>query len=300
MKSGNQSWIILIFLAFVWGSSFILMKKSMYPTGTEMVLNPYQVGTLRIVIAALILLPFAIRDFRFMTRKDFFLLAVAGVTGNLVPATLFTLAETEIDSSLAGMLNMGTSFFVVLIGIFIYKSKPSKYQVAGIICGASGLYMILHSQIQFDFGKIEYALLILLATFSYAICLTTVKFKLQHLPALAITSLAFFIILWPALLSTLMLDSFDPIINHPDGLKALGYLAILSVVGTALAVFLFNKLVSIASHIFATGVTYLMPVIAIFLGVLDGDDFKITNIPWILLIITGVWLLNNGPKKLAK
>ncbi|MBL7899096.1 MAG: DMT family transporter [Crocinitomicaceae bacterium] len=300
MKSANQSWIILIFLAFVWGSSFILMKKSMYPTGGEMVLDPYQVGTLRIVLAGLVLLPFAIRDFRFLTKKDFFLLTVAGVTGNLIPATLFTLAETEIDSSLAGMLNMGTSFFVVLIGIFFYKSKPSMFQVAGLICGATGLYMILHSQIKFDFGKIEYALLILLATLSYAICLTTVKFRLQHLPALAITSLAFFIILWPALISTVLLGTFDPLVNHPDGMKALGFLAILSVVGTALAVVLFYKLVSIASHIFATGVTYLMPVVAIFLGVLDGDDFKLANIPWIALIITGVWLLNNGPKKLFK
>lgn len=272
----------------------------MFPTGQEMVLDPYQVGTFRIVIAGLVLLPFAIRDFRYLTRKDFFLLFVAGVTGNLVPATLFTVAETEIDSSLAGVLNMGTSFFVVIIGIIFYKSSPSKFQYMGLFCGATGLYMILQAQIQFDWGKLNYALLILLATLSYAVCLTTVKFRLQHLPAIAITSLAFFIILWPALIATIMLGTFDPLVNHPDGIRALGYLSILSVVGTALAVFLFNKLVAISSHIFATGVTYLMPVVAILFGVLDGDSFKWINILWIILTVTGVWLLNNGPKKMAK
>jgi drug/metabolite transporter (DMT)-like permease len=83
-------------------------------------------------------------------------------------------------------------------------------------------------------------------------------------------------------------------------MKSLGFLTILSVVGTATAVFLFNKLITISSPIFASGVTYLMPVVAILMGVLDGDDFKFVNIIWIIIIITGVWLLNNGPKKFAK
>ena len=57
---------------------------------------------------------------------------------------------------------------------------------------------------------------------------------------------------------------------------------------------------SVSSHIFATGVTYLMPVVAIFIGVLDGDDFKFANVPWIIMIIGGVYLLNQGKKKVAK
>lgn len=272
----------------------------MFPTGTEMVMDPYQVGSLRIVIAGLVMLPFAIRNLRFLTKKDFFLLLVVGVFGNLLPATLFTVAETVIDSSLAGMLNMGTSFFVVIIGIVFYKSSPSKYQYMGLVCGASGLYLILRSQLEFKVGQEGYALLILLATLMYATSLTTIKFKLQHLQAITITSLAFFLILWPAIAGSIYFDAFKPVVSHPDGWKALGYLCILAVVGTALAVFLFNKLVSVAHPIFASGVTYLMPVVAILMGVLDGDHFRFVNIFWIVLIITGVWLLNNGPKKFAK
>lgn len=300
MKSANRAWLILIFLALVWGSSFILMKKSMFPVGSAMVLSPYQVGSLRIVLAGLVMLPFALRNLRFLTRKDFFWLLIVGVCGNLLPATLFTVAETVVDSSLAGMLNMGTSFFVVLIGLIFYKSSPSGYQYMGLVCGASGLYLTLRAQLEFEVGQVGYALLILLATLMYATSLTTIKFRLQHLQAITITSLAFFLILWPAIAGAVYFDAFTPVMNHPDGLKALGFLTILAVVGTALAVFLFNKLVSIANPIFASGVTYLMPVVAILMGVLDGDQFKLSNILWIMLIITGVWLLNNGPKKFAK
>jgi len=170
----------------------------------------------------------------------------------------------------------------------------------GLILGATGLYLILQSQLELKVGQVGYALLILFATLLYATSLTTIKFKLQHLNAITITSLAFFLILWPALIAAIYSDAFTTVFNHPDGFRALGFLCILAIVGTALAVFLFNKLVSIANPIFASGVTYLMPVVAIFMGVLDGDTFKMVNIFWIILIITGVWLLNNGPKKFSK
>ena len=300
MQNDKRAWIILIFLALVWGSSFILIKKSMFPFG-QMVLDPYQMGALRIVIAGLILMPFSIRSLKHLTRKDFFLLLVVGVCGNFLPATLFSLAGAKIDSSLSGMLNMGSSFFVVIISIVFYKSNPTRYQVLGILFGATGLYLILRSQIEFNFREqIGYALLVLLATVMYATSLTTIKFRLQHLSAITITSLAFFMIFWPALACAFWFDAFTPIAKHPEGLHALGFLVTLAAVGTALAVFLFNKLVSISNAIFASGVTYLMPVVAILMGVLDGDTFKPINILWIILIITGVWLLNKGPKKLAK
>lgn len=272
----------------------------MFPVGTEQVLNPYQMGALRIVIAGLALLPFGISNLKLLKKKDVFPLLLVGVCGNFLPATLFSIAGSHIDSSLAGMLNMGTSFFVVILGIVFYKSNPTKYQLVGLLLGASGLYLILRSQLSFDIDQVGYALLILLATLFYATSLTTIKFKLQHLPAMTITSLAFFMILWPAIITAFFFDAFTPITVHPDGLKSLGFLTILSVVGTAIAVFLFNKLITISNPIFASGVTYLMPVVAILLGVLDGDDFKFVNIFWIMLIITGVWLLNNGPKKFAK
>lgn len=272
----------------------------MFPVDGIKVLDPIQLGNLRIVIAGLALLPFGLKNLKLLKRKDVIPLIVVGVCGNLLPATLFGIAGSHIDSSLAGMLNMGTSFFVILIGIIFYKSNPTKYQWLGLICGASGLFLILRSQVSFSSDQTGYALLILVATLCYATSLTTIKFKLSHLAPLTITSLAFFIILWPALIIALSTKAFNPAFQHELGLQSLGFLFILSIVGTALAVFLFNKLVAIASPIFASGVTYLMPVVAILLGVLDGDEFRLISVLWIILIIFGVWMLNNGPLKLKK
>lgn len=268
----------------------------MFPVGSEMVLNPYQMGALRILIASIVLLPFSVKNLKFITKKDFLPIAVVGICGNFIPATLFSLAGSQIDSSLSGMLNMGTSFFVVLIGIFFYKVSPNRNQLLGIAMGASGLFLILKSQVSFEASDTIYALLILIATIMYATSLTTIKYKLSHLPAITITSLAFFIILWPALTSAIIVDAFKPIVSHPNGLKSIGFLTILSIVGTATAVFLFNKLVAISNPIFASGVTYLMPIVAILLGVLDGDSFNVINLLWIVLIVLGVYLLNKKPK----
>ncbi len=296
MAKEKQAWVLLIVLALIWGSSFILMEKSMKPTGDELVMGPFQVGALRIAIAGLVMLPFAWKHLKKLKGINILWLTLVGICGNLIPAMLFTLAETQIESSLAGLLNMGTSFFVVLIGILIYRNKPSILQVAGVLLGAFGLFQILKAQINVANNDVSYALLILLATFCYGISLTTIKFKLQSIPPLVITALSFFIALVPALIISVATGAQEPILNHPDGLKSLGYLSVLSVIGTAFAVFIFNHLVSTSSHIFASGVTYLIPLVAIFIGVLDGEAFALFNIVWVIIILVGVYLMNKKKK----
>lgn len=294
MKPKTLSWILFIFLSLTWGSSFILMKKSMYPVSKDdLVLDPFQVGALRILIASLVLLPVALRHIKKLKRKHLPFLAVSGLAGNFFPAFLFTTAETHIDSSLAGLLNMSTAFFVTLLGILLYRTWPSKYQLAGLVIGSLGLYLVLSGEIDFASNDIGYALLIIIATVCYALSLTTIKFKLADLESIAITSFSFLLILLPALFATIYYDALDPVINHPDGFRALGFLGILSVVGTALAVVLFTRLISISSHIFSAAVAYMLPVVAIFLGVLvDGESFSPINLIWVLLIFTGVYLMN--------
>ncbi len=292
MSNERLSWFLLISLSIVWGSSFILMEKSMKPVGEEMVMGPYQVGAMRILIASLTLLPIAVRHLKLLKTKTFWWLLIVGGCGNLIPALLFTLAETKIEPSMAGILNMGTSFFVVIIGVVIYKNKPKSAQVVGILCGAFGLYNILKSQLSFEQEDFFYALLVLAATLCYGISLTTIKFKLHDVKPVVITSLSFFIILFPAAIICLATNAFDPIVSNPNGLKSLGYLTVLSVIGTALAVFIFTKLVAISSHIFASGVTYLIPVVAVLIGVLAGENFELFNLVWVALILIGVYLMN--------
>lgn len=292
MTAEKRSWIILICLSLVWGSSFILMDRAMRPDGTRFVLSPYQVGALRITFAGLVLMPVALRNLKFLKGKDILWLSLVGFCGSFFPAILFTVAETRISTSMAGMLNMGTSFFVVIISVLIYRHHPSKLQLLGMLIGGFGLYQILGNQISFKSDDIGYAGLVLLATLGYGISLTTIKFKLAHLPPLIITALSFFIVTFPALGMSVYLDSFSTLLADDLGGQSLSFLLTLSIIGTALAVFLFNRLVSISSHIFASGVTYLIPVVAIFIGVAVGEEFKVINLIWIVFIISGVYLMN--------
>ncbi|MCB9224429.1 MAG: DMT family transporter [Crocinitomicaceae bacterium] len=302
MNNKSLVWILFIFLSLTWGSSFILMKRAMYPAEDEvMVFGPFQVGALRITLAGLVLLPLALRARKMLTRKSIPLLFVTGFFGNLLPAMMFTLAETNIDSSLAGLLNSTTSFFVVVIGVFFYRSKPSIYQLIGLALGSTGLYLVLSSHFDIDSTKdIRYAFFIFPATLGYAISLTTIKFKLQHIPPLSITSLSFLLNLPLSIIAVFATKAYLPIFEAPNGLSGFGYLSILSILGTAIAVMLFNKLISISNHIFSSAIAYMLPVVAIFIGVLDGENFPVINLIWMVLIILGVLLMNQSPEKLKQ
>lgn len=284
---------MLIGLALIWGSSFILMERSMNPIeGEGRVMGPFQVGSMRIVLAGLVLMPFAWRHLRILKTKLFFWLAIVGVCGNFLPAFLFTLAETRIAPSLAGILNMGTTFFVVIIGVTVYRSTPTWKQIIGLVIGAIGLYGVLYAKLNFAWEDVQYALLVLIATLCYAISLTTIKFKLSQVKPHVITALSFFIIFFPAILIALFVNAFEPFYAHPNGWSSLSYLSALSIIGTAFAVFVFTKLVSIADHVFASGVTYLIPVVAVIIGFFTESTFELSAVIWMAVILFGVYLMN--------
>lgn len=274
----------------------------MYPAGDEvMVFGPFQVGALRIVLAGLVLLPIAIKFKKYLSKQNVGLLFVTGFFGNLLPAMMFTLAETNIDSSLAGLLNTTSSFFVVIIGVLFYKAKPTYFQLIGLALGSLGLYFILSGQFDMASSKdIRYAFFLFPATLGYAISLTTIKFKLQGVPPLAITALSFMLNLPLAIVAALITQAYNPIFNIENGLIGFGYLSILAIVGTAIAVMLFTKLITISNHIFSSAIAYMLPVVAIFIGVLDGEKFPLINILWVSLIIGGVLLMNRSREKMKQ
>lgn len=295
-RSKYFAWIILIGLAIVWGSSFILMKKSMFPfENGEMVLDPFQVGSMRIVIAGTALLPLAIVYLKYLNKKNWFWLFIIGFCGNLSPALLFTLAETKIDSALAGILNMTTSFFVILLGILFYKLRPKKIQYLGVLLGSLGLILLLGQQISFSIENVPFALLILLATLFYAISLTTIKYKVHGVPSLGVTSISFMLNLPLALMLAFYTDSFSAI-DTEQGKVAIVYTIVLAIVGTAIAVALFTKLVQVSSAVFASSVTYLIPIVAVIIGVSFGENFSIQDFLWTGIIIFGVYLMNKPVK----
>jgi len=279
---------ILVGLAFIWGTSFILIKRGLdYFSSTE-------VGALRISITFLVLSPFALSRIRSLSRQDWKYLVLVGLIGSCAPAFLFAKAQTGIDSSLAGILNSLTPLFTVVIGLSFFSLKIKWFNIAGVLIGlmgAIGLISISGGR-SFEFN-FQYAVFIIIATVCYATNVNLVKYKLRDVDALTITAFSFFVIGLPVLLYLLIFTEFiRQISTKPAALNGLGYISILSVVGTALALVAFNKLVKLVSPVFAASVTYLIPIVAVSWGVIDGEKMTPGYLLWMAVILLGIFLVN--------
>lgn len=251
-----------------------------------------QAAGIRMLMASVVLLPYSIKNLKFLQRKDLVSLLVAGFIGSFIPAFLFTKAQTQIDSALAGMLNSMTPIFTLVIGMIFYKTKLKWLQVSGLILGFFGAIGLITSGQDLSFGNINsYALLIVLATVFYGININVVKARLSHLSGVQITSLAFFLT-GPAALIYLLTTDFEPVLASPNWPVHFLALCALGIIGTALAMLLMNSLIRHISAVYASSVTYIIPVFAIFWGVLDGEKISILHITCMVLILLGVFLIN--------
>lgn len=295
MKNEVKAWLLFIFLSIVWGSSYILMEKSMHPSEGVNAFSAYQVGAIRMLIASLLLLPIAIKNIKKFRGKNLPLFLMVGLFGNFIPSFLFPIAETGIQSSLAGLLTMGTSLFIVVFSFLFFKSRVTWTQLVGFFLGGIGLFLIVANQIDVGENSFSHAGIALLATFFYAVSLSIIKFKLSHEHPLAITSLAFFSMLIPSIVACFVTGAFV-VVSDPVVSTGLPYLILLGVIGTALAVLVFNYMVAISTPLFASSVTYVIPIVALFFGVLDGETFVLINGLWMILIFAGVYLMGKKAK----
>lgn len=297
-----RSWLLLVILACVWGSSFILMKKSMFTNDGQAIFSDNQVGSLRMLIAAIVLLPFALRAIhKLKNQKDIIPLSIVGVCGSFAPAFLFTFAETGISSGYAGMLNSFTPIFALIIGFVFFKDRLTKIQLIGVAIGATGVILLMLAGQDLSIkGDLSHVFAIVFATLLYAISLNTIKHKLQHLKGLEITSLSFLLILIPALAISSLNNSFTTITQNQFAKEGLFYLSILSVIGTAIAVVLFNQLITLSSVIFASSVTYLIPIVAVIIGLSFGEKINTLQIVSMMIVLVGIFLSNMLPKLLNR
>lgn len=279
---------ILAGLALIWGSSFILIKRGLdFYSSAE-------VGALRISITFLVLSPFALLRIRKLNLREWKYLTIVGLIGSGFPAFLFAKAQTGIDSSLAGILNSLTPLFTMVIGLSFFSLKIKWFNIAGVLTGLAGAIGLISisggRSFEFNF---QYAIYIIIATVCYATNVNLVKYKLRDVDALTITAISFFIIGLPVLLYLLIFTEFiRQISTEPAALKGLGYIGILAVVGTALALIAFNKLVKLASPVFAASVTYLIPIVAVSWGAIDGEKMTPVSFLWMVVILLGVFLVN--------
>lgn len=277
----------MFLLAFIWGSSFILMKR-----GLE-VFSYTQVADLRMCLAWLSLVPFVWNKMGKLAKKHWIPLAIVGIFGNGIPAFLFTKAQTQIDSSLAGILNALVPLFTLIIAVMVFKTKVKTHNIIGVLIGLTGaVWLIAGNGLVTD--NIHFASFVVAATICYAISLNTIKNYLGQLNPILISGVAFFFVGPPTLIHLFGTDFFELMNNDPKAWSGLAYLLLLAIVGTSFAVVLFNKLVAQTTAIFASSVTYLIPVFAIMWGIIDGEQIQIHHLLGTGIIFGGIYLVNKA------
>lgn len=264
----------------------------------DSIFNHVQVASLRMFLASVVLLPFAFRAIRKVRSiKIWLMLAVVGFSGNFFPAYLFTFAETGISSGLTGMLNSFTPIFAILIGFLVFKTRLNSLQIAGVLIGTIGIVALSLSGSGFEVGgSLVHIGAVVLATLCYAISLNTIKHELHEMSGVDITSLAFLTVFLPSAFMVMM--SGVPIVVqvNPAALEGLFFIGVLSVVGTAFAVFIFNILIARSTVLFSSSVTYIIPVVAVLIGLSVGERINVYQVLSMLVVLFGVFVANILPK----
>ena len=296
VKQNLKSWLLLLLLACIWGSSFILMKKGMYTTSGEAIFSAPQVASLRILLAALVLFPFAIPSLKkLFHRKNAWRFLSVGLSGNLIPAFLFTYAETGISSGLAGMLNSFTPIFTLLVGVLLFQIKAKLFQVIGAVIGTAGIFLlvILGKSASFT-GNMEQIIAVIIATLLYGLSLNLIKHKLAGFTSIEITSLSFASILIPSAFAFFYFQTPAVMFTNPAAGPAFLYISILGIIGTAMAVFLFNGIIKKSSALFASSVTYLIPIVAVIIGLSFSEEITYNQVGAMVIVLLGVFIVNYG------
>jgi len=279
--------LALLFLAFIWGSSFILMKKGL------IVYSYTEVAALRMSISFICLLPFAIKSIKKVEKKYWKYLLIVGLFGNGIPAFLFTKAQTGLSSSLTGMLNSLVPLFALILGVIVFKASFSRAKITGVLIGLIGaIGLIAANGIDTENSNLFFTFYVIAATICYAISVNVIKSYLEDINSLVITAMAFLCIGPPILGYLFTTDFIFNTTQHPYAPTALLYISILSIFGTVISVIVFNMLIKKTSSIFATSVTYLIPIVAIFWGIIDGEVINTIQIISIIVILLGVYFIN--------
>jgi drug/metabolite transporter (DMT)-like permease len=284
MELKQLKWLYLSGLAIIWGSSFILIKKGLIG------LTAFQVGSLRIIFASIFLLLLGFKTLSKIPTQKWKYIVLTSLFGTFIPAYLFAIAQTEISSSVTSILNSLTPLNTLILGALIFGLRFKRNQIFGILIGllGSGL-LILNGAMNHPEQNYYYAILVLIASICYAVNVNLIKKYLYDLSPLSITTGNFMVLFAPAL-AVLFLSGFFDVVNEIKVQHSLIFIMILGVVGTGIANIVFFKLIQMSSPVFATSVTYLIPVVAFSWGLLDNEMLTPVQFFGAFIILIGVYL----------
>ena len=286
MVSKQLKWILLIVLALIWGSSFILIKKGL------LALNPFQLGSLRIIFCAIFLLLIGFKSLTKIPQHQWKYIALTALFGTFLPIYLFSVAQTQISSSVSSILNSLTPLNTLLVSVFLFGLGFKRIQFIGVIIGLIGTTILILNGNHLNVHQNNYyAFLVIAASICYAINVNLIKKYLSDLTPLSITTGNFSVMLIPAL-TVLYFANFSEIIYFKETQHAMVFILVLAIVGTGIANILFFKLIQMSSPVFASSVTYLIPVVAFFWGMVDNEMLTPIQFIGAFVILIGVYLAN--------
>ena len=289
MNIGVRKWGTLIILSIIWGSSYILIKKGL--TG----LTPIQLGSIRMIITAIMIIPFSLSKLYQIPKNKIKWVAFSAFIGTFFPNYLFAFAETEISSAVAGVMVSLTPLFTLLISVLFFYEKFFKKQLIGVMIGFVGILILVNNEFSISGLNLLYVTFTILAAFLYAVNANILKYKLPDISAIAIIGMSFIFLFLPAVFILLLTEfPIQTFTSDPLILESIFYIVLLAFFGTAIAKVLYIKLLSISSPVFSVSTTYLIPIVAIFWGLLDGEEFRLIQFLGTSVILLGVYIVTKN------
>ena len=295
MNLGIRKWGTLIILSIIWGSSYILIKKGL--TG----LTPIQLGSLRVIVTTMLIAPIGYQKIKKIPKEKLKWVMFSAFIGSFLPAYLFAFAETQISSSVTAVMVSLTPLFTLLISVIIFGEELLRKQVLGVIVGFLGIIVLINNELLESSFSLLYVMFVIIAAFCYAVNANVLKYKLPNIPALGIVFMSFLYMFIPAFIILFFSDfPFSDFTSNPLIIESIIYIIILALFGTAIAKVLYIKLLAISTPVFSVSTTYLMPIVAIFWGLLDGEIFQPIQFVGTLIILMGVYLVTKkkAPKRM--
>ena len=286
------NWVLLISCAIIWGFSYFLIKHALVG------FQPMEVASIRMFAGGIVLLPFLYTAFKKIPKEKYIWVFICSIIGSGIPIYLYPLAQTHISSSVTGIINSLTPLFTFLIGILFFRLKNNYLKLVGVLLGLLGAVFLIIFKPNANFnGDILFFLIALSVPIMYGYSSNILKKHLQGLPSLPLTSLMYFMLLIPASIFLFKSNVYAKIDNDPIALKSLPYAVLLGVFGTAVAMSLFNILIQRTQIMFAASVTYLMPIVAVFIGYIDNETITWFHLCGLSLILVGVVIINTVKDK---
>jgi drug/metabolite transporter (DMT)-like permease len=284
MNSKQTKWFFLLLLALIWGSSFILIKRGLVG------LTPYQLGAFRIFFAGLFLLIIGFNSLKSIPKQKWKYIALTALFGTFIPAFLFSIAETRLDSSISAILNSLTPLNTLILGILSFGLIFKRSQIYGVIIGFIGsILLVFNGAIHHPEQNYYFSIFVIIASICYALNVNLIKKYLSDLSPLSITTGNFAVMILPAIL-ILTFSGIEETIAIEKTRHSIFFILLLGILGTGIANIIFFKLIQISSPVFATSVTYLIPIVAFFWGLLDNEMLTPVQFLGAFIILIGVYL----------